>query len=101
MLVNVVCGEGEKKMDKERRMETRLYNVQRRGIIRELKGEAEEERALLELEVATQAARRERASVVPLQPTQNTAMLIYQVRCSHWAIVARQYRDNQPCFDWV
>lgn len=40
-------------MDKERRMETRLYNVQRRGIIRELKGEAEEERALLALEVAT------------------------------------------------
>lgn len=64
-------------MDKERRMEIRFYNVQRRGIIRELKGEVEEERVLLELEVVIQVVRRERVLVVLLQLIQNIVMLIY------------------------
>lgn len=69
-----------KKMDKELRIivEVNLCNVQRRGVIREIEGESGEWSAFLVLEVAMRAARREKTSVVPLQPTQNAAILIFQ-----------------------
>lgn len=67
-------------MDKELRIivEANFCNVQRRGVIREIEGESGEWSAFLVLEVAMQAARREKTSVVTLQSTQNAAIPIFQ-----------------------